>query len=451
MALGKFFTAFILPLALSATNALASSVCESQKHFELTLPQQQAALLFYNQLSFLERYRGGPDARGVTYAQKLADIIRRNQGYLNTPRLQEIGVEYLFYEQMRQAVHETIGLSDSSYDQFDRTARSMMFFSSMAPRPLIRASGQLQRRLWIWASSNSGPDAERLRRIAQVEPTVRLIDTVTLNILRQGEQNWQQVNDRLSMYKQVLITALGGTVFFGSVGISGPLVGASYVNLGVAGLVLAGCGLGSTGSGFASVLQNQYRTYANAYNESVKSDTSYSCELRQQVEAKGESLVSEVAGDFVTGAGAGCAFTVAGLVAPAATTWTVVSAVALATAAEGAFAVNDAILARKSYLTYQSLMAYQEAESKANAGDREKAEFYLRQSEILAQKAGAQALDTLLAGVVIPAFARGEIRNALRAGRVAIVALIGKSADNAAVAAQLLAKYANLTSPSSAP
>lgn len=432
----------ILSLSFTSSGAYASLICERQRDLDLTLPQQQALLEFANKLAVLDRYRDGSDSRGVTYAGKLLLITDRFKAKLSGPRMEERGAEFLLIENLRQAISKSIGIEDPVYREYNRTIRAVLFLSNMAIEPVMTASKRLRDRLTDW--SHSAPiDAVRLQRIARVEAVVRLLDIVTLNTVRQADQRWQQVSDRLEMYKQHLINGLGASVFFGTIGAAGAAVKVANTFLGTGGLILAGCGIGASGAGSATFLAQRYEVYSTALIESINKNTHYSCELRQRFEAQQEGvLLSEVSHALASGAKTGCGLVTASLVAPHVVTWTVIHAVVIAAGTKVVFAVNDLYLARKSYLVYQSLKSYEKAELAARKGQRKTAEFYLHQSQDLARTAGAQALDAILIGAVIPAFVSGEVSHAFTIGREAIVALIGKSSDNAAIAAQMIAKFA---------
>lgn len=419
----------------------------------LTAEQRAEVDMFRAHLSHLERLRLRPNSKGVTYAQKLDEIIRIHGAALTTPETREKAADLLVYENLKQALAKSIGLDNPQFKEFDRAARAVSTFNSAAPRVVTNTTLRLQGAIWKWmhdsvaASGTYGPDARQdvraVRRLADGETVLGLLDIVYRNLIRDVENNKENLNDEMALYRHLSISVAGGAAVIGSLVASGPIVAGAMTGMATAGGIVAGCGIGALGGAGASVLIKQYPLYANAYIASIERNTSFTCELRSRLNSADSSLIGALAYGLVEGTAAGCVFTGGqalalkiGGRAPRLTAKGIFGAIALATAVEGWQAGKDVYLASRSLKIYRSMVSYENAERAAEESRLEEANQHLHEASEHFRDAGAHALNALIVGIVLRG-ARGELREALAEGRRHMLALIAKSSDNAAVAALL--------------
>lgn len=416
----------------------APSVCSERR--SLTTDERQAVLLFRNRLMRLDEQRRSQP--GPSFEARLARIVDAHEGTFTSHRAQEAAANHVLVAQLKEALHQTIGLQLPEVDRLIRVIDNDLVFAGTSQRPLTRAVLGVQKKIWEWMSrevraGDSHEAALRLSEIARAESALGLLDLVHRSVLTVASQNLERLNDQLSFYKQFGITLLGGGVAGATLVASAPVVAASSAVLSTAGMVLAGCAIGSAGGGSASLLQRQYVVYSDAYLASVRNQTAFSCELRERLGSDSGGLLAALTKGMINGAIAGCAMSASALVRPAFTAYSVVGAVALATGIEGTRAAREAYFATRSYMIYRSLLAYQKAELSVQVGNPVVAQAALEEAREHARAAGAHLLNSILAGVVLVGM-RSEMQHSLAAGRQAILSLVAKSSDNAAVAVHIL-------------
>lgn len=435
--------------AVITTATANANVCES--HRSLTAEDRGKLDLFRSHLSHLEAVRAQPTDKGITYAQKLKEIIQQHQDLFNnssSPAVQEQAISLLLYENLKQVLFKTVGLDNPEFTNFDRQILSTQVMNNMTTSLITKATLALQAKIWKWmndlpaASGQTGDDevsrsTRSLRRIAKGEALLSLLDAVYRDALHKAQLNKEKSLDELTLYQQVSASILGTGVTAAAMYGSASLVTSASMAFATTGGLMAGCTIGAAGAAGATILQQQYQVYSNAYLLSIERNTSFSCELRQQLQADGYRPMEAIINGFAQGGAAGCILPGIGVLAPHTTIFMVHNAVRLATSIVSAQFVHDAYLAVRSYLIYRSLRSYQQAEQAADQGNMQEAAKYLKEAHQQAQKAGAHALDAALTGIVLRGFG-AEVQHAFKAGREAIIALIAKSADNAAVAGLLL-------------
>ncbi len=466
--------------SFASLSAAVTDVCESRR----TLTQQESDKLamFNAELSWLQSYRSGADQRGTTYKAKFEGIIGQNEGKFSSDELKDAATELILFEEFQQLLFTTVGLENPEFKELQRVLRSTEFFSGGTPREIREATLGMQKRVTSWSqnqlskinvartnaepssngagipakntsghlqsNSNETQAALNIETLSQTENILASLNVVNQFLTTRMERNGAQLDDKMASYRQYFFSLFGGTAVVGTLVASAPIVSTASAGIGAAGVVLAGCGIGAAGGGAAALLQRQYQSYADAWIASANHHTSYACELRRAVENNHESLFAAFRDGAMHGAIAGCAFTGAGMIAPQLTVYGVTSAVALATGAEGVMASKDAYMATRTYLIYRSLISLQKAE--LSAEHPEIAAQYLQQAQEYSKTAGAHALNVVLVGIVLVGGPK-EIQHAIAHGREAIVALIGKSSDNAAVAVNLASSAISQASSSTPP
>ena len=441
-----------LPLAAAGPTQVSTQVsldvCESRR--PLTLQERETAMMFNADLSWLDPLRAGPDRRGINYQQKMQFILSKNTSKFTSDELKDVAAEFLLMEQFKQLMFETAGVQNSAFVNFIRVQRDIEFFGGSAPRELREAVTALQMQIYSWSETQQATlvpgltnrdaiSAAKLQILSRTENVLALLQIVTQTLSHRLDVNSAQLDDQMAAYRQYFSSLFGGGAVVGAMAVSTPVVTAAGASAGAVGVLLSGCSVGAIGGGAASMLQLQYESYSNAWIESANHHTSYACELRRAVESSHQNLFQAFAEGASHGAVAGCIFTSAGMIAPKMTVYTVVGAVSIATGAETVMAANDGYLATRSYLVYRSLLSLQKAE--ASTDQPAQAAEHLRQAQAYAQQSGAHALNAILVGIVLVGGPK-EIQHAIAHGREAIVALIGKSSDNAAVAVNLLTVFA---------
>ena len=417
--------------------ALASNrePCETRK--PLTNEEEHTAMMFSAELSWLERLRGDADKNGITYQKKLDQILLHNEPKFQSPALKDFATELLLFEQFKQILFLTVGLNSPEFREFTRMQRAIEYFHETSPRELRESTINLQRRIVIWSESEQrgrrGQDQQSV--IEQTENTLTALNALSITLAHRMDANSEALDEKMLAYRQYLITAAGAVGAVGTLVVSSPVVAGASASLGATGLVLAGCGLGGVGAGAAAVLQTQYAAYSAAWLASYRHGTSYACELRAALESAHETIWQAFRAGTQSGAVAGCAFASAGLIAPKLTVYVVAGAVSVAATAEVGSTVNNAYLSTRSYLIYRSLLSLQKAENSADNLDESKR--YLEQAQGFAQAAGRHALNAVLVGMVLVG-GPAEVRHAIATGREAMIAMIGKSADNAAIALNMI-------------
>ncbi len=429
----------------------AQDVCETRR--ALTIQERDALSTFNSELSWLANYRSGADRNGVTYQQKFSAILLKYEGKFQSEELKDAAGERVLFEQFQQLLFTTTGLENADFKRLTNVYRTVEYFASGTPRELREGIGGMQDRIAKWnqqqlakvnaaSVSNEVKASKTLQSLSQTENVLAALDVVGQTLNYRMIKNNEQLDDKLASYRQYFWSALGGAGVVGTLVVSAPVVSTASATAGVAGVLMAGCSIGAVGGGAAALLQRQYQSYADAWIESANHHTNYACELRRAIENNHETLFHAFREGAVHGGIAGCAFTGAGMVAPQVTVYGVTAAVAIATGADGVMAAKDGYMATKTYLVYRSLIALQKAEQSAE--DPAKAAEYLRQAQQYAKNSGAHTLNTILVGIVLTG-GPSEIAHAIQHGREAIVALIGKSSDNAAVAVHLLMSVASST------
>ena len=470
---------FASALSFANVNSDGTDVCESRR--TLTLQESDNLLMFNAELSWLQNYRIGADLKGTTYKAKLDGIIGKNEGKFSSEELKDAATELILFEEFKQLLFSTVGLENPEFKELDRVFKSTEFFSGGTPREIREATLGMQKRVSGWSqnqlakingsrpstqsqtegagtpnknsssqlqsTANETQAARNIEMLSQTENILASLNVVNQFLMNRMEQNSARLDDKMASYRQYFLSLFGGTAVVGTLVASAPIVSTASAGMGAAGVVLAGCGIGAAGGGAAALLQRQYQSYADAWIASANHHTSYACELRRAIESRHESLFAAFRDGAMHGAIAGCAFTGAGMIAPQLTVYGVTSAVALATGAEGVMATKDAYMATHTYLIYRSLISQQKAE--LSAEHPEIAQQYLQQAQEYSKTAGAHALNAVLVGIVLVGGPK-EIQHAIAHGREAIVALIGKSSDNAAVAVNLASTAISQASSSAA-
>jgi hypothetical protein len=442
----RFFAAVISGVLLiqMPTTAFARYKCEER--VVLTMSQRRGPYMLRSQINKLEKYRSDE-----SYARRFAEAIEKAKPLLKDTGSQLLAADFILVEQFKQVMFNTIGVKTPEFLEFEKLATHVLIRDEsptthtnlVDPKALTAARAHLLEQIAAWADSVDGGDAQRLQSSSQAEAVVGMLDIVYRSLVARAANDTIVAEERAALVRQLGITVLGGAGVAGALAFSGPVVAVASGTMGTAGFVLAGCAIGATGGAAAAVLQKQYLIYSTAYRNSIENKTSFSCELNNAIPDTWahDGLMASFGEGILIGGAAGCALSGSALIAPRTTAYTTVGAVALATSIEGALGAKDAYLATRAYLIYQSLQSFEKAESAANAGKTKEAATQLAEARTRAQLAGAHVLNSILAGVVLTG-AKSEMQHAFATGRKAIITLVSKSSDNAAVAVQLLSEMA---------
>jgi hypothetical protein len=433
---------------------LSSDVCEQRR--PLSMDQSQAVLMFRANLMHVDALRAGPDARGVTYSAKLAQILQSADvdPTLQSDQVKDKAREFLMYEEFKQALFEEGLLTSKEFENFDRSAQSILLFSAVSYGELSRAvvpldtliTNSIAKKDFLASVSGTSAGAEsgagatqdpvaELRAASRRERILVLFELVKQSLAHDLYINNEHLDDQMAKYRQFFFTGLGVGAIAGTSVFAGAVATGAGATFAASGTLLAGCGLGAIGRGAESLLRHQYTIYTSALEQSQIHKTAFSCELRRSLNSENleTSLAHSTLSAALGGAAVGCTMSAAGLFAPKVVSYTVIGAVSIAAATQGVKSAADVYRAASSYHIYLSMMNFHGAELAMSAGDQAKARQYLDRSREYAKKAGSHALSAVFDAVALRSL-HGELPTALASGKSELLALIAKSADDSASA-----------------
>lgn len=383
---------------------------------------------------------------------QMEQSIREALNKSPSANLQEMIIGMQMQEELKISVARTIGVDSKEYQDFQWATQSVAV-GGKDFRRVSQSSEKLKNKLNAYfATQSSNFDGvsgaiQNLANAAVREDAIALVDRISKDLRATMTQGLEYDRDILTTFGQSLLVLGGAGAIGATLYLSAPVVAAASSFAGGTGMILAGCGIGSIGGGAAALLQSKYQDFALALVNSEKYGTSYSCELRQQLQNSSGGQVGQVLSGLTAGGLAGCAFVGASLVAPQATVYTVTAAVILATSYEAGAAVDNAYIAIKAAMIYRALQSMSAADEAAQQGKLELAQKYLAQAQDSAVRAGAHTLNAIITGCILWGL-KPELTHAIADGRVALAALVSKSSDNTAVAVKQIsdAVYAQINS-----